>query len=127
MFKYFDLNEQSSKSLSAPITTMKAGSQPAKETRTRLSRLQQTLLYLGLFIGVLFSSAVSQFQAGEAIGLKFDLTTLIISAIVALILVPVVYQKLQLNPKTPLLVQFGFFVQNGVFWQVIIDSLSKII
>jgi len=127
MFKYFDLNKQVSKTLEAPMTIMKAPNQPTKEERNRLSWGQQALLYLGVFVGVFFSSAVDQFKIGGAVSLKFDSASLIVSAIVALMLVPVVYEKLRLNPKTPLLVQFGFFIQNGVFWQVVINSLSKII
>jgi hypothetical protein len=36
-----------------------------------------------------------------------------LSAAIAFIIVPLVYENLMLNQKAPFIVQFGIFVQNG--------------
>jgi hypothetical protein len=41
--------------------------------------------------------------------------------------IPVVYEKLTLNPHAPFIVQFAIFVQNGVFWHMLIDSIGSVL
>jgi len=41
------------------------------------------------------------------------------------VIIPVVFEKLSVRPDAPFIVRFGLFVQNGVFWQVIIGSIGK--
>lgn len=74
-------------------------------------------MYFGVLLGVYFSSLIrgSQSQA-----------SLLIAALVALVIIPVVFEKLNVNPKAPFIVRFGLFVQNGVFWDVIFESIGKI-
>ena len=93
--------------------------------RSVMSLMHQLLMYLGTFIGVLLSTAVNHFTAGENFELTVTLGEVVVSAVVALIIIPLVYEKLMLNPKAPLIVQFGLFVQNGVFWHVLIDSIGS--
>jgi uncharacterized Tic20 family protein len=87
----------------------------------------QLLMYVGIFIGVLFSSAVAQFKNGNQISFKINLATIIISAVVALIIVPQAFEKLKMQSSAPLIVRFGFFVQNGVVWRVIFEAVAKAI
>jgi hypothetical protein len=96
-----------------------------EEVPTRLSVGYQVLMYVGTFIGVLLSTAVTHFQSGNT--LTFTLGEVVISAVIALVIIPVVYEKLNLNPEAPFIVQFGLFVQNGVFWHVLIDSIGSIL
>ncbi|MBU7038616.1 MAG: hypothetical protein HXS52_11850 [Theionarchaea archaeon] len=35
-------------------------------------------------------------------------------------------EKLNLNPDAPFIVQFAIFVQNGVFWHMLIDSIGAV-
>lgn len=93
----------------------------------RLSLIRQILMYLGILIGVLFSTAVSQFERGGDFSIIINGGTVLISAIIALILTPIVYEKLSVFPASPFIVQFGLFVQNGVFWHVIINSIGKVV
>ena len=82
------------------------------------------LMYVGTFIGVFFSSMVMQFNSNKIEILDhYNLTSLIISAIVALIIIPNVFEKLKVEANTPLLVRFGLFVQNGVFWPVALNII----
>ncbi|MFA5130395.1 MAG: hypothetical protein WC477_05820 [Patescibacteria group bacterium] len=141
MSNYFDLNsrttgtkaERVAKSMRLPHggleTTMaaptEATAQPPSESTTGLSIGQQILLYVGVLIGVIFSSAVGQFKAGQSIVLEMNAANIAVSIVVALLLVPYVYKQIQPNVKAPLLVQFGLFVQHGVFWQVIFALIGK--
>ncbi len=93
----------------------------------RFTILDQALMYLGIFIGVLLSSTIAQFKAGNQISFEVNLATIIVSAAVALIIVPQAFEKLKMQPSAPLIVRFGFFVQNGVFWRVIFEAVGKAI
>jgi hypothetical protein len=95
------------------------------EMPAQLSVGYQVLMYVGTFIGVLLSTAVTHFQSGNT--LTFTLGEVAISAVIALVIIPVVYEKLQLNPEAPFIVQFGIFVQHGVFWHVLIDSVGSML
>ena len=86
----------------------------------------QIFMYLGTFIGVLLSTAVTHFRHGN-LNLTVTLGEIVLSAVVALVIVPVVYEKLNLHPGTPFIVQFGIFVQNGVFWHILIGSVGSIL
>ncbi len=125
MLKYFDLNNKIQKDLTLLTKTLPAES--ASKEEDNLSVKRQLLMYFGLLVGVLFSTAINQFKKGETANLNMDLATIIISAVIALMLVPMVYKNLRVDSKAPFIVQFGLFVQNGVFWNVIVDSLGKII
>ena len=139
---YFDLNERVRKAwknnggISAvnglpEIFSAKTGNHlqnPVLENTgnpSSISLVHQLFMYLGIFIGVLLSTAVNHFTAGESFELAVTFGEVVVSAVVALIIIPLVYEKLMLNPKAPLIVQFGLFVQNGVFWHVLIDSIGS--
>jgi hypothetical protein len=89
-----------------------------------LTLVNQGLMYCGTFLGVLLSSAVSHFRSGS-VDITLTLGEVTASAVVAFVIIPLVYEKLSLNPKAPFIVQFGLFVQNGVFWHVLIDSIGR--
>lgn len=125
MLNYFDLNNKIKKDL-APLAKTLSMESVSKE-EGKLSVQRQFLMYFGLLVGVLFSAGINQFKKGEAANLNMDPAMIIISAVIALMLVPVVYKNLRIDPKSPFIVQFGLFVQNGVFWNVIIDSLGKVV
>ncbi len=125
MLNYFDLNNKAQKDLK--VFTKSFPAESASGEGSNLSGTQQIMMYFGLLVGVLFSTAVNQFKKGQAADLNMDPATIIISGVIALILVPMVYKNLRVDAKAPFIVQFGLFVQNGVFWNVIVDSLGKVI
>lgn len=99
-----------------------------------LSAAKQIILYLGLVIGIFFSDVVLKFSAVD--GNTFELETLFstaslgkmtISFVLALIIMPQVYEKLTVNPNSPFFCQFGLFVQNGVFWSVTINAFAHML
>jgi hypothetical protein len=94
--------------------------------RDKISAIRQVAMYFGIFLGVIFSFTVSQFREGMDFELSITAGKLLVSAIIAILIIPTVYEKLNLNPKAPFIVQFGLFVQTGVFWNVTLDLISKI-
>lgn len=134
MRKYFDLNDRAHRALKnngdtalfpetgdcCSLDSAEQGNGPA------ISVAHQLVMYIGTFIGVLLSTAVAHFRSGN-VELTITVGEVALSAIIALVIIPLVYEKLMLNPKAPLIVQFGLFVQNGVFWHVLIDSIGSIL
>ena len=99
---------------------------PVQEMKESVMSLtHQLLMYLGTFIGVLLSTAVTHFVSTKGFELTVTFGEVVLSAAIALVIIPLVYEKLMLNPRAPLIVQFGLFVQNGVFWHVLIDSIGS--
>jgi hypothetical protein len=147
IFGYFDLNKramraQTRKETFKPDLTAadKRAQHPLKpkiEEKLQPSSLppksnrmpwaEQVLMYVGVVTGVIFSSAVTQFQLGKAVSFNLTLTTIFVSAIIALVIIPVVFERLSVKPDGPFLVRFGLFVQHGVFWQVLFGFIGKTI
>jgi len=138
--KYFDLNDRIRKAWKNNGGTSAVNGWPeifSAETgnhlqdsvlemkRSVMSLVHQLLMYLGTFIGVLLSTAVKHFINAESFELTVTFGEVVVSAAIALVIIPLVYEKLMLNPKAPLIVQFGLFVQNGVFWHVLIESIGS--
>lgn len=90
-----------------------------------LTWLQQLTLYLSVVVGVMFSSALKEFRAGEPVRFRISPIIVIVAALVALILIPTIYENLAIDPESPVIVQLGLFVGNGVFWENILDAVSK--
>lgn len=114
MLDYFDLDSR------ARTAQERAA---AAVSPAQLSIIRQVVMYIGVLIGILFSTAVSQFQSLEDITALMTTSKVLVSAVLALMVVPQVYEKL--NPDSPFIVQFGLFVQNGVFWSVAVDLIRK--
>lgn len=76
---------------------------------------EQFLMYCGVLLGVYCSGVIR--------GQDFR-PTLFLASVTALLIVPVTFEKLNVNPNAPLLVRFGLFVQNGVFWDVMLQAIG---
>ena len=139
MKQYFDLNERVKKAwennnggslhhgtMAAAHSETEKLDTPEPDELPYLSILRQVLMYLGAFVGVLLSSAIMQFRSGAA-DPAISIPEVILSAAIAFVIIPVVYEKLNLNPDAPFIVQFAIFVQNGVFWHMLIDSIGSVL
>jgi hypothetical protein len=129
--KCFDLNDRVQKGLKnngGVVLEKDLGMADSSRdpTMSVLSFSHQLLMYLGTFLGIMFSTAICQFRSGN-IQLSLPIGEIILSAVIAVVIIPLVYEKLMLNPRAPLIVQFGIFVQNGVFWHVLIDSIGSLL
>ena len=125
---YFNLNHASATGAAdgpAPPERPTAG-QLRERHRRRMPAWEQITMYLGVVAGVLGSTAVHQFQAADGMmAFSVDLGMLATAALVALVIVPLVFDKLKVDPAAPFIVRLGLFVQNGVFWQVVIAGIAK--
>ena len=136
MKKYFSLNDRARKAWNnnggkvavdrdLPVFFSQLENETQENTEgPTITLIHQILMYLGTFMGVLLSTAVTHFRYGNA-DLTITVSEVILSAVIAFIIVPLVYEKLIVNPKAPFIVQFGLFVQNGVFWHILIDSIGS--
>jgi hypothetical protein len=87
---------------------------------------KQFALYLGTGIGVLFSSSIIQFQAGRVGALNITIATVLLAALIALVIMPNIYEK-AVKHEAPFIVQLGLFVQQGVFWSVLLSAIGKVL
>jgi hypothetical protein len=135
MKEYFNLNDRARKAWNnnggkvavdrdLPVISESGAYQETTEVPFTITLVHQIVMYLGTFMGVLLSTAVTHFRFGNT-DLTITLGEVILSAVIAFIIVPLVYEKLMLNPKAPFIVQFGLFVQNGVFWHILVDSIGS--
>lgn len=133
---YFDLNRRSvriaARTVRPDYRILQADGVPGAPTPppptaqpARVPPWEQALMYLGLVVGVLFSSAVSQFKEGKTVSLTFTVWTVVLSLVIAFLIVPVAFEKLSAKLDSPLLVRIGLFVQHGVFWNVLFAALGK--
>lgn len=90
-----------------------------------LSAIRQATMYLGIFIGILLSTAVSEFKNTGEINVTLTVSKVVIAAIIAFMVVPQAYEKINANPDSPFIVQLGLFIQSGVFWSVTIELIAE--
>ncbi len=83
---------------------------------------EQLLTYGGCLAGVLFSAWVRSGGAGAP---AITWGSLAVSAVIALAILPVVFERLSIKPGAPLLFRLGLAVQQGVFWNVLLDAAGR--
>lgn len=139
---YFDLNERERTFYDNIISKAPDHTHQALETvkaaalnaSGEWSLPQQIIMYLGIFVGVLCSAWVTSAVSGKQIEItSASLASLTpisgvaivsyfgISALIALLIVPIVYGKL--DPNSPGLVKFAVFFQSGVAWPILLDGV----
>ncbi len=121
---YFDLNKRVSTPSIKVLPDGSHGFAGSPETTQEIPVWKQITLYLGTFVGILFSPAITAFQAGKLVSLQITISAVIASIIIAFLLMPTIFEK-GLKNDAPFIVQLGLFVQHGVFWSVLIASIGK--
>ena len=105
-----------------------------------ISPFKQIILYFALVFGVFFSDILMQFRIDNKVDIfqlfaPSQLGRLIICSLIAIAIMPSVYQKLVAsttgsrfdNTGEPFIIQFCIFFQNGVFWSYIFSSAGKML
>lgn len=93
-----------------------------KETITVIDQL---IMYVGILIGVIFSSVLFQYKETNIVDFShLSIPLFLISFVIAFLIAPQTFEKLSVNPNGPFIVRFGLFIQQGIFWQVFLDALS---
>jgi hypothetical protein len=90
----------------------------------------QILMYVGLVLGVFFSLIFGQVENG-VLNLNIDLSNILVkvflSIVLALVITPLVYNKINPDRDSPILIQFCIFVQFGFFWNALIGNIASAI
>ena len=122
---YFDLNKRAlAKDMTALSTPPSSEFAHPSKSKTPMPIWKQLIFYLGTIVGVLLSSSILQYQTGKVGTISLTITIFILSTIIALIIMPNIYEK-AVKPEAPFIVQLGLFVQEGVFWSVLLTSIGK--
>jgi len=138
MSNYFDLNSRMEKAYETNIKNNLEGfmlyslrsegastpTQPAAHPN-QMSFIEQIVMYLGIVLGVIFSSTVMNYSNNGVIDFTFSFGTMVIAFLVGLFIMPYVFEKVAFVGK-PVLIQFSLFFQNGVLWQVIATAILTI-
>ena len=107
----------------APAKT-KAPAVPATTAQTEgVSMTQQVIWYVGAGIGVAAKPAIDALANGQK--WQFDPAVLVVSAVIALIVVPSAWKSVGAAKGIPAIVSLGLFVQQGYFWAALLGSLTK--
>ena len=131
LLRYFDLNVRAAdvalndRGVSENDMLQAAGRARRGRGDTAMPWWEQILMYLGIAIGVFFSSAVTQFKTSAPKSITFTVGTIAVSLVIAFVVVPVAFERLQLKSSSPFIVRFALFVQNGVFWNVLFAAAGK--
>lgn len=123
ILQYFDLNQHAHlrKVASSSSTGIFA---PPKAKPAELPVWKQLILYAGVALGVLFSTALKQFQASGVASLNITPTLVLLSLFIALVIMPAVYKQ-TMKVEGPFLIQLGLCVQQGVFWSVLFTAIAN--
>lgn len=145
LLRYFDLNERrmrawarlrweqkqsnldsglGKENAAPPKSTGDTDLSSAERQLQSMSIARQLLMYGAVIVGVIFSGAIQEGKTFPT-SLREVLFGLLVSGVIALILMPVVYEKVMVDPTAPLIVHLGLFVQHGVFWRVILKLLEN--
>lgn len=122
---YFDLNRRISLTYAEILPDLSYEIATNQKSVKLIPLWKQIILYLGTVAGVLFSPAIIRFQSGKPEAFNITITAVILSAIIALVVMPNVYEK-GVKPDAPFVVQLGLFVQQGVFWSVLLTSMGSV-
>lgn len=79
---------------------------------------------MGVLVGVLISQRFRQ-EAMGAPKIEIDIFNVVIAFIVSLIILPRVFKEPNFAEKIPFLAKIGLSVQNGLFFDVLIEKVIQ--
>lgn len=114
---YFDLNDQMTSSAGPNIIEENAAS--------RMTAVEQLVMYGSTAVGVFASSAIGNALRGETPQWDFSWGWVVVALVISLVLMPGMAGALKLPKTSPMIFRIGFFVQQGVFWQTLVQAVEK--
>lgn len=114
LLDYFDLADRAVRSGAVDASTEAA-----------MSTGEQLLIYAGCLVGVLFGATVRSGGAGTVAVPHITMASVVVSAVIALAILPVAFERLAIRPRSPLLFRVGLAVQHGLFWQVLLATAGR--
>lgn len=85
---------------------------------------RQVLMYLSAVVGVLMSSAVGQYEAGQTPTVSITLPIVLLALVIGMISAAMMYKYWAASGTGPILFQIGWFAASGVFWQTLLKVLQ---
>ena len=85
---------------------------------------QQLTLYSGIILGAILSSTVIEHQLGTQYTFNISVLTVFLASTMAIIISPVAFEMLHMNNSGPFFIRLFLFIQNGVFWCVLLSAFS---
>ena len=83
-------------------------------------------MYIGVFLGVLGKYLFSLYVPGQRLDFSLlDPFWLVLSLVIAAVIFPQIYKGAKLKIETVDPMQFFIAIQNGFFWQSILEVISK--
>jgi hypothetical protein len=83
---------------------------------------EQLFMYLGIVIGIIASA----YLRGTITGTRSFPNTILLSFFVGIIVMPFIYDRIKAaSTNAPGLVRFGLFVQNGFFWDALMEGAGR--
>ncbi|MBF0464271.1 MAG: hypothetical protein HQK88_05170 [Nitrospirae bacterium] len=134
LLKYFDLNVRTTKAyvrLSEDVKHRGFGPDDVKKSKknvkTDLTWWEQVFMYVGVVIGIIFSKSLNVYSNSGILSLDIGIQAFLVYSVIALVTIPIIYEKLSIKANTPFIVRFGLFVQYGVFGELILNSVIRTI
>lgn len=91
----------------------------------QLSLYEQIIMYLGIVLGTIASAFL---RGTITVGNTNNrlVITIVLSFLIGLIIMPIIYERIKPDPNAPGIVRFALFVQNGFFWENLIEGFGRI-
>lgn len=84
-----------------------------------MAAFEQLFMYTAIILGVYFSNKI---RGGGSSNFSGDL---VVAGLAALLVMPVVFDKVRFKENTPILIRFALYFQSGVFADAIVLSLEQ--
>jgi hypothetical protein len=88
------------------------------------SRIRQPLLFLGVLLGALAKVIYDWLTAPQTSGLAWQ--PFVVATIAGIVAFPYIYEKAGLNRGRLTFAKWTVSFQNGFFWSVAMDALSRL-
>lgn len=86
-----------------------------------MSAWRQFEMYAGLILGVYFSNRLRDTPRFNSDVLAYDF---LIASLLALVLMPVVYEKISFSSDAPFILRLGFYFHSGVFSDAVLSPID---
>lgn len=89
----------------------------------QLKWFEQLGLYIATFIGVVFHNPILIYSKTGVANIDISFSIILLSLVIALIIMPIIYEKFGSIHGKPFIFQFSIFVTYGFLWQFLLSSI----
>lgn len=129
VLSYFSLNERAKAGVADATRRRRGRSYEALAESPPppppMGGLDQFLMFVFLVLGVIAAPLLDQYRSGKPFSFDPSWGFLAVAVVIALLITPAAYQRFGSHTDAPWLVRYGFFFQQGIFWQVLVGMIAK--